>query len=230
MNIIKKAAFGLIEKTMTREGRVSDVRIWDSGTLYEVDVYMPDVDVSKWKSVMHMKCKVAEYTYRDYTPACWDETTSSCTLFIETGHDGPGTSWAKGLKTGDPVIFGVAHAAHAPAKPGDFLCLGDGSALGHFLALDQLTASRNQVSAVVFFDDMYNLPEQVAEKYADFQFVPTKGEDSLTFLVGWCNSQDLSKYSFIYLAGRIMTVSALRKQLKTRTDVTARIHAQGFWS
>lgn len=140
-NILKKAAAGLMDK-MLSTATVISVRAWEPSTLSEIVIHTPTIAMEKWDSIKRFKCKVGEWDYRDYTPAKWDAETRQCTLYIETGHAGAGSHWARQLRAGDEIRLGPAHAASLPGKPGKILCLGDSSALGHFLSLRQLTNAR----------------------------------------------------------------------------------------
>jgi hypothetical protein len=54
--------------------------------MYELDLHLPNVDMSKWVQIPRLKCRVDEdkILYRDYTPAKWDVTNRTCTLYIES--------------------------------------------------------------------------------------------------------------------------------------------------
>jgi NADPH-dependent ferric siderophore reductase len=229
-NILKKAAAGLLEMMLT-PAQVRDVRAWQPATLYEVDVYLPTVDMGKWDTIKRFKCKVDTLAYRDYTPALWDAENKLCTLYIEAGHNGAGSRWVKQLKRGDEILFGVAHAAPLPAQEGKVLCLVDGSALGHALGLKQLTdRQKHPLDVAVFLHDDYQLPSSLLANNAEFDFIVNPGGDCLSTLEQWCMTKDLSAYTSVYMAGYIPMVSGLRKKLKAIPDLRARIYGHGFWS
>ncbi|WP_461115284.1 ferredoxin reductase domain-containing protein [Spirosoma jeollabukense] len=228
-NIIKRAAFKLMEKTLAY-ANVLDVRTWNPATMYEIDLYLPTVDMSKWKSVRRLKCKVDEFDYRDYTPAWWEAEKGICTLYVEAGHEGAGSRWAQRVRPGDQIIVGPAHAAPLPAKPGKVLCLVDGSALGHVLGLKQLTDPTDYpLEAGVFLHDNYQIPATLSRENPEFDFIVNPEGNSLESLNQWSYSKDLSNYSSIYIAGYIPMVKELRKKLKIRADRYATIYAHGFW-
>ncbi|GAB3279000.1 hypothetical protein GCM10027347_53530 [Larkinella harenae] len=229
-NILKKAAAGLLEMMLT-PAQVTDVRAWQPATLYEVDVYLPTVNMEKWNSIKRFKCKVDAFAYRDYTPALWNANRQVCTLYIEAGHQGAGSRWVQQLHTGDEIFLGVAHAAPLPTQVGKILCLGDGSALGHFLGLKQLTDRTNYpLEAAVALHDNYQLPTALLKNNPEFEFIIKPQGDSLTQLAQWYASKDLSAYSSVYIAGNIPMVTGLRRKLKAMQDVHARIYSHGFWS
>lgn len=229
-NILKKAAAGLLEKMLT-PGQVVAVRAWQPATLYEVDIYLPTVDMEKWDTIKRFKCKVDEWEFRDYTPALWNANRNLCTLYIEAGHDGAGSRWVQRLQTGDEILLGVAHAAPLPKQAGRILCLGDGSALGHFLGLKQLTdREKYPMEVAVSMHHPYRLPTSLIENNPEFDFILEPKDNSLIQLAQWYESKDVSAYTSVYIAGNIPLVTGLRRKLKAKQDVHARIYSHGFWS
>ena len=229
-NILKKAVSGLLEKMFT-SSIVTDIRAWQPATMYEVDVHIPGVHMEKWDTIKRLKCQVADLEYRDYTPALWDAEKKVCTMFIEAGHNGAGSRWIQRLKKGDEILLGAAHAAPLPAKEGKILCLADGSALGHFLGLKQLTDRKKYpMEAAVFLHDDYQIPPSLTNQNLDFEFIVKPHGDSTQTLEQWFMAKDLSSYTSIYIAGNIPMVSGLRKKLKAIPAVKARIYGHGFWS
>lgn len=151
-------------------------------------------------------------------------------MYLETGHDGPGSRWVKKLKKGDKVVLIPAHATNLPEKPGKVLCLGDGSALGHFLELKQLTNRKEYpLDVAVFFHEKYQLPVKFINENPEFEFLKDPKADALTVLGQWMNSINLSDYSSIYILGDMMMVAGLRKKLKAVPDIKAKLVAGGFW-
>lgn len=230
-NGLKKAVFGLMDKVFTQEGFVLAVRKWQPETMYEIDLHLPEVDMLKWTTIPRLKCKVAPYAYRDYTPAIWDAERRKCTLIIETGHNGFGSLWTQNLKPGDTILFAPAHAAQLPAGPGKIVCFGDGSALGHFLALKQLTnRNTNPLEAIIFLNEEYVLPDYFEHENPEFKFIMAPGVNSLDSLHQSSEYKVLSTYGALYIAGHIPTVTGLRKIFKKNPYLNAKIFAHGFWS
>lgn len=227
-NLLKKAASGLMEKMLT-PAQVVSVRAWQPSTLHEIVIHTPTVAMEKWESIKRFKCQVETLTYRDYTPAEWDVDTRQCTFYIETGHAGAGSRWARQLKAGDTILLGLAHAAPLPEKPGKILCLGDASALGHFLSLRQLTNREHYpMQGCVLLTDDYAFP--ASWQYPEFEFKVKSHGNGQAELEPWLQTQSLQVYTSIYIAGNIPLVQGLRKKLKTMPDVHAKIYAHGFWS
>lgn len=230
-NAIKKAVFSLVDKAFTQEGYVLEVRKWEPATMYEIDFYMPETDMTKWNTIPRIKCKVAEFEYRDYTPATWDAEKKICTVLIETEHNGYGSAWAKNLQSGDTILFAPAHAAPLPAKPGKIFCFGDGSAVGHFLALKQLTDRKNYpLEVVVFLNEAYIIPDTFLTANPEFKFIMLPQGRSLDSLSLVAEKNPLSAYTSVYIAGYIPMVQGLRKIFKKNQNLSARLFAHGFWS
>ena len=226
-NLVRKVASSLLDK-MGSPARVLDVRAWEQRTLYEVDLHLPTVDLTKWTTVPRLKCRVAEFDFRDYSPAMWDVSRRTCTLYIEAGHAGAGSRWVRQLRRGDAVAVGPAHAERLPASPGPVLALGDGSALGHLLALKQLTdREQHPLEACVALHGAYRIPGDLQARNPEFDLRPTANVPAT--LETWLHGRSLGRYAAIYLAGNMGLVAHLRRQLRAQPDLQARLYVSGFW-
>ncbi|MCE7039575.1 hypothetical protein [Dyadobacter sp. CY312] len=228
MNILKQKALSLMESAFAKTGRVIAIRAWEPDSFFEVDVHFPNMDMSGWEKVQHIKIKVGEGLYRDYTPAGWDDETRTCTLYVDAVHEGPGSNWVRLLSVGDAITYvGVGNTFHR-AVPGNLIVLGDMSSLAHFLALQQLAHGRQISGAISMAKDGH-----MVEFFNNFRWKvrPVKQNDIGGFesLLEWTKDQDLT-YSEVYIVGHIATSIALRKELKKRKDQPNSIRVQGFWS
>lgn len=209
---------------------VLQVREWDQ-SFVEADLYLPGAQMHLWLEAQHMKCKVAPFTYRDYTPAEWDADTNTCTLFIDTNHDGPGTRWARSLRRGDQVTYvGIGSAHHRPETGADIVCLGDESGMGHFLALRQLAGSVQSFTGAIA---MHTAEQQhmLASLKTELNGINRLRTECSRELMAWVDAQDTPWHNTVfYLAGYSHTVSALRRALKAKGVSPRQIKAQGFWS
>ncbi|PYF72380.1 SIP domain-containing protein [Pedobacter nutrimenti] len=227
MNSIKKKALAAFEKQFLKFARVLEVRAWDPATFFEIDLHLPDADMKKWKHVQHMKVKVAEYTYRDYTPAMWDQETRTCTLYVNSSHQGPGSKWASALNTGDMIPYlGIGATMHKPVEGKQLLCLGDSSSVGHFLALQQLAEGKTEVYGAVSL--LHDAHIEAFKQYFDTKLEPLKEKEWDFSLVSWIDRQPLDDQQ-IYIAGHIPTGLQLRKHLRGREDFRGGVKVQGFW-
>jgi NADPH-dependent ferric siderophore reductase len=229
-NLIKKAFFQFIDKTLTQEGSVLEVRKWDPAFMYEIDLHLPETDMSKWKVIPRIKVKVSDYEYRDYSPCNWQTKSRTCTVFIETEHLGPGSVWAKSLNTGDAFLFAPANAAPLPPTAGKVLCIGDGSALGHFLALKQFeNQDASLLNVIIYLNAEYQIPPYIMDAHPEFKFVSQSHKSNPVNLQQLAAMYNLSEFSSICIAGYIPMVQELRKSLKDDANIGAKIFANGFW-
>lgn len=229
---IKDRAGRLIEDRVLQTGRVLEVRPWTPCSMVEIDLHLPSADMSQWTEVPYMKFKVAGLTYRDYTPSRWDAETQTCTLFIDTGHDGPGSRWARSLKQGDVVgYFKEKTTHHHPSETAGIVALGDASSLGHLLALEQMTMPSGRFSGAILMDEDNHhalLPE-----YFNLNLQPLKRQDEYGHhtLMNWLNNTygKLSDTMF-YITGNNILVDRLRKLLRENGYHSDQMRIKGFWS
>ncbi|WAC15058.1 hypothetical protein [Dyadobacter pollutisoli] len=229
MNIIKQKAIRLFETAMAKTGTVLAIRAWEPATFFEVDVHFPDMDMSGWKRVQHIKIRVAPGVYRDYTPAGWDEDIRTCTLYINAEQNGPGSRWIKSLREGDSITYvGVGATFHRPADYGEMVVFGDMSCIGHYLALQQLAGGRGITGAITIAQESHR--EEFAE-YFSWKIQPVRQRDvgGLHSILKWTKDKPLAN-SNVYISGHIPTCVQLRKELKRREDSPLGILVQGFWS
>lgn len=228
MNIIKKKAIEIIERQFAKIGKVLEVRAWNPSTFYEIDLQLPGVDMSKWQSVQHMKIKVAEHTFRDYTPAGWDAATETCTLYVDAAHDGAGSHWAASLRPGDEVRYvGISTTFTKPLSKAALFCLGDSSAIGHFLALEQL-AGKGNISGALLINDPAHRTFFNHDFHSSLQAIPQEQYDPIHTLYDWLVEQQLDD-SAVYLAGNVPMVVELRKKIKSMSAFKGLVKLQGFW-
>ncbi|WP_158799142.1 hypothetical protein [Pedobacter sp. L105] len=228
MNTIKKKAFSVLESRMLKKGKVLAVRNWNLNTFFEIDLHLPDVNMENWNSVQYIKVKVADYTYRDYTPALWEEETHTCTLCISASQNSRGSKWAASLKRGDQIFYlGIKATAHQPVPGKKILCLGDSSSVGHFLALKQLTNGHETIYGAVSFNNEAHASEFT--EYFDSSLEALKEKKCDTALLSWLKEQCLTD-EIVYIAGHTATSVQLRKYLKRCSDFKGTINVQGFWS
>jgi NADPH-dependent ferric siderophore reductase len=231
VNIIKKVVFDLVEKSMIKKGLVLDVRHWAAGGICEIELSIPDVDLSKWLAVHRLKCKVADYEYRDYTPSLWDAEKKICTLFIDTAHDGFGKRWAEKLVTGDIVLFGPAYASKIPKEPGKMLCIGDNTGIGHFLSIKQIMdRTLYPMEILSFTGSKPALPPGWKTMHPEFEFIVRPPFTEVHYLATRFKQGELKKYKSVCLAGNNKMVSEIKTAFKSRDDFNARIFANEFWS
>jgi len=230
MNYIAKKSIALLENIMTKQGVVLGVTAWNPATLFEVQLHLPDAPMEKWTNVPYMKCRVAPYVYRDYTPSLWNASARTCSLFVDAAHDGAGSQWVAGLKKGDAVTYvGPSASTHRPMPASRLLALGDSSSLGHFLALEQLAGLQQPVGGAIYLSEENHRRTLAGRVQTGLVSVGDVGKTAYEALAHWLAAQSLAG-EVAYIAGHIPTTVQLRKLLKSRDDFAGKIYAHGFWS
>lgn len=233
MKTLTQRAIALAEAPFLRSAEVLGVRTWEPGSIREIDLHLPDCDMSRWTCAQHLKCKVGTLSYRDYTPLGWDVETSTCTLLIHTGHEGAGSVWARQLQRGDTVYYrGVGSSHHQPAGKQEMVFLGDESAIGHFLAIRQLAGSGRGISGAVLLSEPHH-EQEFHDYYRGWALEPLHKEAAGDYqpLEQWVEHWDAQAHpnAVFYLAGYIPSVVRLRKLLRRKGVGGRRVQAQGFW-
>jgi NADPH-dependent ferric siderophore reductase len=221
-------AISFLENKITKTGTVLDVRAWEPATFFEVDLHLPSCDMSKWTHIQHIKCRVASFTYRDYTPAWWDAETHTCTLFVNAQHEGAGSNWVKQLQKGDEFHYlGVGPTPHKPLAASHFVLLGDVSSMGHFLAMQQMAGKQTTVSGAMVVENKAH--HEQFTTYTRLPMQPVSG--NYGELQQWVQTHKAEwQQPVFYIAGHIPGVVQLRKYLKQSGYNTNQVKAQGFWS
>jgi NADPH-dependent ferric siderophore reductase len=233
MNKLTEKAVALMEGPFIRQATVLAIRAWQPESLLEVDLHLPECDMSKWDSAQHIKCKVGPLAYRDYTPSGWDAETRTCTLFVHAAHEGPGSRWVKGLKPGDNIAYrGIGSSHHRPVAGKRLLFLGDETAIGHFLALKQLATSRAAVSGAILLRESHHREEfhQYLPNWNIKSLPGSHGQDHRE-LGGYIDGLKVSDHrdTVFYLAGHTPSVVFLRRLLREKGFAGGQVKAQGFW-
>jgi len=229
-NSIKRKTISLIENKLNKTGTVLDVRAWEPATIFEVDLYLPYVNMQHWKDTRHLKVRVAPFTYRDYTPAWWDAETHTCTLLVEAAHNGPGSRWVKSLQQGDALHYiGESSSHHHTVKDARHILLGDQSAVAHFAALKQLADDNSEVHGAVVIEEPHHRDEFNAYFPKLSLTAMAKEHTAAESLGKWLQSFKPFVEDIFYIAGNNNMVVQVRKMLKQQGFWGTQIRAQGFW-
>jgi NADPH-dependent ferric siderophore reductase len=227
---LKHKAIQVLERQLTKQALILDIRPWNGNTFFEVDLHVPDADFSKANTVQHLKCRVAPLTFNDYTVSGWDAETQTCTLMIDAGHNGAGAKWVKNLTKPGEISYLKTEQHRYPAMDhGKWLLLGDQSAVGHFLALKQLAGHNPNISGAVIIPDIEHC-KQLRYFYPDFGLKSIPLHNSYTeSILAWLEQQPVIIYDGICIAGNTRMVIDVRNYLKKRGVAPGKIKAQGFW-
>jgi NADPH-dependent ferric siderophore reductase len=229
---IKKKAGRLIEPQLLKTGRVLEVRAWELSTMLEIDLHLPFADMQQWSEVPYIKFRVGDLCYRDYTPFGWDVETCTCTILVDAAHNGPGSTWARGLAQNDRVQYlKIDTTHHAPDATRLVVALGDESSLGHLLALQQMTLPGTRFcGAVLMANDQHR--SLVTEYFGlALQTIARPQTNNESGLFDWVMAQGYCvEHTVFYLVGNDTLVSKLRILLKEQGYLHKQIRVKGFWS
>lgn len=229
--LIRRKAGKLFEHRL-QTCSVLDVRHWEPSTIIEVDLHLPHADIALWNEVPYIKFKVDDFTYRDYTPSGWDAETSTCTIYIDAAHQGPGSQWVKQLKKNDILSYiKIGSTHHKPVATSAVVALGDESSIGHLLALQKMVLPNTRFSGGLVIGNEHH--RKLFHEYFWSPLVPVARKDIFGHhsLMEWVLEQHYSlENTVFYLAGNNTMVAQLRKLLKNQGYPSAQIKMQGFWS
>jgi NADPH-dependent ferric siderophore reductase len=212
MSTLKEKATAFLMSRIGKTAYVTNVTAI-TDTLLQITLYLPES--LNWRSCQHLKCETGKHSYRDYTIASWDAATKKAVLFIETGHDGTGSNWAKQLQPDQSFFFagpGGGGGFQQPTAADNLVCIGDTSAIGHFVSLYESKSPKQQLDTLIINADLpatiLGMPIQTGE------------------LKSWLSTLNLQETTF-YLAGNIPLVVKTRKTLKELG--WKQIKSAGFW-
>jgi NADPH-dependent ferric siderophore reductase len=232
MNILTQRAIAFAETTFFRTATVLAVRAWEPGSILEIDLNMPECDMSKWNSAQHIKCKVGVLSYRDYTPSGWDAETHTCTLLIHVAHDGAGSRWARSLRPGDTLSYRKPESSHHHPVTSRMCFLGDETTIGHFLALQQLAQPETRISGAILLTEPHH-EQEFHDYFQGWAVAPMRkhGDGDYRELGDWVDALDVPDHAdtVFYLAGYIPGVADLRRRLRRKGFAGGQVKAQGFW-
>jgi NADPH-dependent ferric siderophore reductase len=210
MSTLKEKATAFLMSRIGKTAHVKDITAITE-TLLQITLQLPDA--LNWRSCQHLKCETAKHAYRDYTIASWDAATLTAVLLIHTSHEGAGSHWAKQLQTGQPLFYvGPGGGFQQPTAAENLVCIGDASAIGHFVSLYKSKSPQQQFDVLIteehLPDEILGMPIQIGE------------------LKRWLPTLNLQETTF-YLAGNIPLVVNTRKTLKELGY--KQIKSAGFW-
>lgn len=232
MKLLTQKAIALAETPFFRTAAVLAVRPWDPESILEIDLHLPECDMSRWTRAQHIRCKVGVLSYRDYSASGWDAETHTCTLLIHVAHDGPGSRWARSLRAGDTISYRKSESSHHQPVTKQMCFLGDETAIGHFLALQQLAKPGASISGAVLLTEPHH-QQEFHDYFPGWNVTPlSKREDGdYRQLSDWVDAIDRKEHAdtVFYLAGYIPGVVDLRRRLRRQGIAGSRVETQGFW-
>ena len=230
LNKIKQRAGKLFESRL-QTGNVLEVRYWEPCTLIEIDLHLPQIDMTEWSEIPYIKFKVDTLTFRDYTPSGWDAETCTCTIYVDAAHSGPGSKWAGQLKKHDTVSYlKTGTTNQSPVATSAIVALGDESSMGHLLALQKMVVPHTRFSGGVVIGNEHHRKLFNEYFWTPLEPVPRRDVYGHHSLIEWVLNQRYSLDNTVfYLAGNNTMVAQLRKMLKGQGYPSGQIKVQGFW-
>jgi NADPH-dependent ferric siderophore reductase len=222
---IRKKALSIIDDRFFKHGVVLEVRKWPGSPMLEVDLHLPEAEMQFWIEVPYIKFCVGGFSFRDYTPFAWDVQTATCSLLIDTAHQGPGSKWAKELRAGDKVQYLKADSSRQlPHATNLIVGLGDNTSVAHLLALLQLTTPHIRFEGALVTDSPRT--KALLKEYFGQPLISHTNEAAL---MDWLSDQVYcNEHTSFYLTGNEQLVIRLRKTLKSLGH--SNIRAKSFWS
>ena len=226
-----KKTVSIVEKLFVKSGEIKAVRAWSGGNLHEIDIHLANVDFEKWDKAQSIKCRISALHYTDYTLAMWDSREKICTLYIDTSHNGQGSTWAKNQCAGDPFYYvKIEPEKHYPITGKRLVFIGDQTSVGHFCSLQQLASKNTKISGFIAVnnqqtaDDFYQncvwLPLQAISVQNDIYYQTKE----------WLKINYTEKDNFVfYVVGGAELVICIRRLLKTYGVAGSQIKSKGFW-
>lgn len=220
-----------VEKLFIKTGKVLGVRSWQNGTIHEIDIHLPSVDFEKWDKAQSIKCRISALHYTDYTPSMWNFEEKSCTLYIDTSHNGQGSIWAKNQIEGNEFHYLKIEAEkHFPIEGKHLVFLGDQTGIGHFCALQQLASKDTKISGFITANDLQtavtfseNCPWLPLQTSFNYSAIYKQTED-------WLIQHQTEKENFVfYVVGSAELIVTLRRLLKNYGFNGSQIKSKGFW-
>ncbi|ASZ11116.1 siderophore-interacting protein [Chitinophaga pendula] len=195
-------------------------------SLIAISAHLPQLK-GRWASTQHLKCMVAPYTFRDYTLARWDEQRQTGTLLIDVSHDGAGSDYIRRLQVGDILYYaGPGGGMHQPGTSPQLVCIGDMSAIGHFMSLYLRKDVQQEFHCIIHSEDAF-LPSSLWGMELDrFSYQ----RDSLASVRMQLQAAGVDMpYTTYFVAGRNSLVKDVRVALKDMRVSGSQIKSAGFW-
>jgi len=228
MNKLKQKALSYLE-ALAHTGYVTGVKAWEPAIVFEVGLHLPGVNMHHWQEAQYIQVKVGPGAYCNYSPTRWNADTSTCTLLIDAGHEGPGCTWVKNLRTNDTLTyFGIGNSGSRRKRTGSIFCIGDASAIGYFTALEQLTERGTKFSGIIAVREADHLVRFKGYLNTQLEPVLSRNGDSYSAWADRLLHHELTGET-VYIAGHKPSIIRLRDLIRQRENFSGTIRLHGFW-
>jgi len=217
---IQRSNLSAIESFFIKSGKITAVRKWKGNNMHEIDIHLPNVDFEKWNKAQSIKCRISALHYTDYTPAMWDANEKTCTLYIDTSHNGQGSIWAKNQVAGNDFHYlKIEDAKHFPIEGKHLVFWGDQTAIKNV-----------KISGIITFNEWQTADEFYENCTWLLLQAVSNNDDIYKETELWLKKHQSEKDNLVfYVVGGAKLVVTLRKLLKTYGIDGNQIKSKGFW-
>jgi ferric-chelate reductase (NADPH) len=218
-----------VQKLFTRSVTVVD--IVDFGSAFRLVTLggAALVDVA-WTPGDKVQMQLGGWVQRTYTPIDWNATTGHMRFLAYLHADGPGTQWARGLRTGDAaVVFGPRKSIALAAPRAPVIVFGDETSLGLAAALSGRGAAAVMLEVASVADTLQVLEHlQMADVHLcirrDDQAHFTELEAHLSALLMEDASPEL------VLTGQASSIQRVSRFLRETGIGAGKRHSKAYWA
>jgi ferric-chelate reductase (NADPH) len=168
------------------------------------------------------------FTNRTYTPFNWDAAAGTTQILVFAHGDGPGSDWARNLKTGDRChVFGPRRSLDTGALPDDLTVFGDETSIAIVKAL-QDARGRGVTRAALEVDSINEVePVITALALKNTQLIERARHESLIRAV---ESQAGDLDGGFVLTGKAQSIHNVRGDLRALGISPRNIMTKAYWA
>lgn len=181
------------------------------------------------KPGQEVEFRVADTSFRHYTPSSFDSERGEMEIIFFLHDKGPGSSWARGLETGDSTLVLGPGGRFSLANSGEHVLLGDETVLGLCQHLEKRSGSAFS-SAIELNAQRLDWPQAVGLCRAEPLARSSKrGRALCDFAVKHFSNQGANETHY-YLVGHAQSIVAIRRALAAAGCKRRQIHTKAYWS
>lgn len=189
---------------------------------------------AKWTpgDKLQLRPRRGSLAMRTYTPINWNPDEGTTDVVVYRHGDGPAVRWFDAAVTGtDAEIYGPSRSLDLSDTMKHTVFLGDETSIALAHALQQHNANANYLYET---DDPATLSTVITKlDIGKNTSVLSKTDDRrelLQRLIEAIETAEAGEPVDLVVTGDAATVNAVRRELKTRTDLTPRIKARAYWA
>lgn len=180
-----------------------------------------------WVPGQQVEFRVSPSDYRHYTPYNWNAAGNHFDILFYLHGKGPGSHWANGLRAdAEQTFLGPAGNLTVNRQATSHVFLGDETAMGLFIALQNALPARNRIAGA--FECEPGLAH-TKPHILDIEALPKQGPNGVA-LLNWLSGYTFSPHTAFYLAGHAQSIQALRRHLMANGVRSNQIKAKAYWA